>query len=141
MLPTILMLTAYTKAHFAMFKSLLAAGGGFLRVEHNAVLQKLTVFVDREKIPTHGKPALANLLLKLHIYRCTADVHACRAFYEDLTKPDDMFLEWRQIVIANRPARQIFVQANTFLEGSQVNVKEYEATIEGLIQSWAERMV
>src|SRR2546428_662381 len=124
-----------------MFKSLLAAGDQFLRVEHDTIHQKLTVFVDRAKILTHGRPALANLLLKLHIYRCTADVNACRLFYEGLTEPKGIFLEWRRITLANKPAKQIFIQANTFLEDGQPVVKEYEATVEGMIQSWAERMI
>ena len=124
-----------------MFKSLLAAGDQFLTIHHDRVNQKLTVRVDRTKISTHGKPALANLMLRLHIYRCTADVDACRTFYEGLTKPDGQFLEWRDIMLANRPAKQIFVQANTFLEDGNVVLKEYDATVEGMIQSWAERKV
>ncbi len=125
-----------------MFKSLLAAGDQFLTVSHNKTLHTLTVFVDRLKIPTHGKPSLAHLLLKLHIYRCTADVDACRKFYEDLTEPNGIFLEWRRIMLAAQPAKEVFVQANTFLtEDGEVVLKEYEPTVEGMIRSWAERMV
>lgn len=125
-----------------MFKILLAAKDQFLTILHDKATQTLTVFVDREKIPTHGKPALAHLLLKLHIYRCTADVHGCRKFYEDLTKPDEIFLEWRRIMLAAKPAKELFVQANTFVtDDGAVVLKEYEPTVDGMIQSWAERMV
>lgn len=125
-----------------MFKSLLEAKDQFLRILHDKTTRTLTVFVDRAKIPTHGKPALAHLLLKLHIYRCTADVHGCRRFYEDLTKPDGIFLEWRQIMLAGKPAKEVFVQANTFVtDDGEVVLKEYEPTVDGMIQSWAERMV
>lgn len=125
-----------------MFKSLLAAKDEFLTISHDKTAQTLTVFVDREKIPTHGKPALAHLLLKLHIYRCTADVHGCRKFYEDLTKPDEIFLEWRRIMLAAKPAKELFVQANTFVtDDGDVVLKEYEPTVDGMIKSWAERMV
>lgn len=125
-----------------MFKSLLAAGDQFLTVLHDTTSHALTVFVDRAKIPTHGKPALAHLLLKLHIYRCTADVDACRKFYEDLTEPDGVFLGWRQIMLAAQPAKEVLVQANTFLKGDgEVVLKEYEPTVEGMIWSWAERMI
>lgn len=125
-----------------MFKSLLAAKDEFLTISHDKTTQTLTVFVDREKIPTHGKPALAHLLLKLHIYRCTADVHSCRKFYEDLTKPDQIFLEWRRIMLAAKPAKELFVQANTFVkDDGEVVLKEYEPTVDGMIKSWAERMV
>lgn len=125
-----------------MFKSLLAAKDQFFTILHDKTTQTLTVFVDREKIPTHGKPALAHLLLKLHIYRCTADVHGCRKFYEDLTKPDEIFLEWRRIMLAAKPAKQLFVQANTFVtDDGAVVLKEYDPTVDGMIKSWAERMV
>lgn len=125
-----------------MFKSLLAAKDQFLTISHDKTSHTLTVFVDRAKIPTHGKPALAHLLLKLHIYRCTADVHGCREFYEDLTNPDGIFLEWRRIMLVAQPAKQVFVQANTFVtdDGEPV-LKEYEPTVDGMIQSWAERAV
>jgi dipeptidyl-peptidase-3 len=79
-------------------------------------------------------------LLKLHIYRCTADASACRAFYEALTKPDETFLQWRQIMLKRQPAKQVFVQPNTMVKLGHVVIKEYEATVEGMIQSWAERM-
>lgn len=125
-----------------MFKSLLAAKDQFLTILHDKTAQTLTVFVDREKIQTHGKPALAHLLLKLHIYRCTADVHGCRKFYEDLTKPDGIFLDWRRIMLAAKLAKELFVQANTFVtDDGEVVLKEYEPTVDGMIQSWAERMV
>lgn len=123
-----------------MFKSLLAAGDDFLKISFGASSKKLTVSVDRAKIPTHGKPALAKLLLRLHIYRCTADVKACREFYEAITDPDETFLEYRRIMLANQPARQVFVQPNVFLRDGEVVLREYDATVEGMLQSWAERM-
>lgn len=123
-----------------MLRTLLAAGEDFLTIQHETSSDKLTVRVDRAKIETHGRPALSELLLKLHIYRCTADVSACREFYEALTKPDETFLQWRQIMLKRQPARQVFVQPNTMIIHGQVVLKEYEATVEGMIQSWAERM-
>jgi dipeptidyl-peptidase III len=80
--------------------------------------------------------------LRLHICRCTADVKACREFYEDITKVEGQFLQWREIMLARQPARQVFVQPNTFLmDDGRVGLREYEATVEGMIQSWAERKV
>ena len=133
---------AHSRAHFAMFRVLLDAGDSFLTVRHDTATDKLTVHIDRSKVLTHGKPAIGHLLLKLHIYRCTADVVACREYFEDLTRVDGIFAKWRKIVIANKRPRQILVQANTFLgEDGRVTLKEYEPSIEGMIQSWAERKV
>lgn len=83
------------------------------------------------------------MLLHLHMYRCTADVGGCRAYYEDLSRVDGRYLEWRETVLANKPPPLVFVQANTFLDETTGNVtlKEYDATVEGVIQSWSERGV
>ena len=133
---------AHSRAHFAMFRVLLDAGDSFLTVTYNVSTNNFIVHIDRSKILSHGKPAIGTLLLRLHIYRCTADVVACREYFEALTKVDGIFAEWRNIVIANKTPRQILVQANTYLgEDGMVTLKEYDATVEGMIQSWAERSV
>ncbi|MCJ1394980.1 hypothetical protein MMC18_007861, partial [Xylographa bjoerkii] len=131
---------AHSRAHFAILRVLLDAGSDFMTIHHNATTQSLTVHVDRSKILTHGKPALGKLLLRLHIWRCTADVVACRPWFEALTKVDGIFAEWRKTVLATKMPRQILVQANTFLgEDGVVTLREYDATVEGMVQSWAER--
>lgn len=136
----------HQQAHFAMLKHLLRASPTFLTITHDPSTRTLTVHVDRSQIETVGKPALGNFLLRLHIYRCTADVAACRAFYEELSAVDGVFLEWRKIVLERREPKMSFVQANTFLEddgkgGKRVVLREYEASVEGMVRSWAERGV
>lgn len=46
-----------------------------------------------------------------------------------------------ETVLVNKPPPSIFVHANTFLDGDTVTLKEYEPTIEGVLESWAERKV
>ena len=124
-----------------MLKCLLLDGGGVITVTHDKPGKCLTVRVDRSKIRTHGKPALGKMLLHLHMFRCTADAKGCRTYYEKLSRMDGEYVEWRETVLANKPPSLIFVQANTFINGDTVEVKEYEPTVEGIIQSWAEREV
>jgi dipeptidyl-peptidase III len=81
------------------------------------------------------------MLLRLHIYRCTADIRNCREFYEDLTAVDDEALGWRAIVLAKKEPPMVFCHANTFLQGENVVLKEYEPTAKGVIRSWAERVI
>lgn len=47
----------------------------------------------------------------------------------------------RDVVLKNKQPRKVFVQANTFLDPAtgKVTLKHYEPTLEGMIQSWAER--
>ena len=122
-------------------KQLLRHGNGCLKIEYDESQSKLTVKVDRSKILPYGKNALAEMLLKIHIYRCTADVAAGRPYFEDLTNLEPEHERWRAIVLKNPPPRMKFVQADTFLDGDEVTVKAYDATDEGMIQSWAERGV
>ena len=79
--------------------------------------------------------------LRLHIYRCTADVQSCREYYEELSRVHDAYLLWRDIVLAKKEPKWVFVQANTFLRDDEVVLKEYEPTAKGVVQSWIKRQV
>jgi len=78
------------------------------------------VSIDQFKISTHGKPVIASLMLKLHIWRCTADVKECREYHVRLTEPTDVYLEWRRIMLAKQTARRVFLQPNIFTSGGKV---------------------
>ncbi|KAI1407010.1 dipeptidyl peptidase III [Hypoxylon sp. FL1857] len=131
---------AHSRAHFAMLRCLLRDGDGCIRIHHDLGVKKLRVLVDRSKIP-HGKKALGGMLLRLHMYRCTANVQECRKYYEDLSHVDEECLGWRRTVIEKKPPPLLNVQANTFIDDDTVTLREYEPTITGIIQSWYERGV
>ncbi len=127
-----------------MLKTLLHHGSGVLTITHNPThpTHPLTVHVDRSKIRSHGKPALGAMLLRLHMYRCTADAAACREYYEDLSKVTGEYLAWREAVVKAKPPPMVFVQANTVVDGEgEVRLREYEETVEGVVRSWVERGV
>lgn len=140
------------KGDFAIFRHLLRDGNGVMTVDHSPSNNTMCVKIDRSKIISEGKPSLGRLALRLHVWRCTADINTCRAFYEPLTAVGGEYEEWRKIVVApegNTESAQLrtdpggkIVQANTFLEDDgQVRLKVYEASNVGIIQSWAERQV
>ncbi|KAI4644110.1 uncharacterized protein J4E78_009694 [Alternaria triticimaculans] len=133
---------AHSQGYFAIFKHLLTEGDAVLTVHHNANTSALYVTIDSTKIISHGKPALGRLMCALHIWRCTANVGACRPFYETLTSVEGVYEEWRSVV-ATRPERRAkFVQGNTFLKkNGEMEYREYEESDEGIIKSWAERGV
>jgi dipeptidyl-peptidase-3 len=86
------------------------------------------------------------MLLRLHMYRCTADVAACAEYYEALTELDGECLGWREAVLQGRPPAVVFVHGNTFLggalgDGGEVVLREYEESVEGVVRSWAVRGV
>ena len=107
-------------------------------------MSDLTIKLDRSKILTTGRKAVGDYLQKLHIYKSTADVANGSAFFAD--KMSHVGLEYwgtkvRDVVLQNKQPRKVFVQANTYLDEAtgKVTLKEYDATPEGLIQSWADR--
>ncbi|PSN64888.1 peptidase M49, dipeptidyl-peptidase III [Corynespora cassiicola Philippines] len=126
---------AHSRAHFAILKCLLTDSDGCVTVDYNAQSKSLVLRVNRSKIVSHGKPALGHMLLRLHLCRCTADVQSCREYYEELSWVHAEHLAWREIVLAKQEPRWVFVQANTFLRGEEVVLKEYAATAKGVIQS------
>ncbi|KAJ5109410.1 dipeptidyl-peptidase 3 [Penicillium angulare] len=134
--------SAHDRALFAILNHLLQDGGGVLSVECNAAEKKLTLHVDRSKLLSHGKPSIGRMLCKIHIWHSTADINACRPFYEALSTVDEEFEMWRQIVVSNPEPKWKFVQPNTFLRADgTVELREYEASNEGIICSFLERNV
>lgn len=86
---------------------------------------------------------MSNFLQKLHIYKSTADVEAGSKFFGDMSS---VGLEYwgtkvRNVVLQKKQPRKVFVQANTYLDEAtgKVTIKHYEASPEGMIQSWADR--
>lgn len=135
------MTNSLEQAHWAIQKHLLTDGGGVLSVDHDADTGSLKIRVDRKKMLSHGKPSLGRFLNRLHIWRCTADVKPCTEYYEEVTSVTGVHEEWKRLVDSKPEVRWKFVHANTFLTNGEVVVKEYEASNEGIIQSWVERDV
>lgn len=83
-------------------------------------------------------------LQKLHVYKCTADFEEGRRLYEGMTGVDGWWEgSVRPEVLRRKVPRKVFVQANTVVEGEEgkVVLREYEASGEGMIRSWADRDV
>ena len=124
-----------------MLKCLLINGKECVRIEHDEETSSLRVRVNRQTINSDGKAALEEMLLRLHMYRVTADIGSCRPYYEGLSEVGEEHLRWRRAVQAQKIPRVNFVQANTFLDGEGVRLVEYPATPAGIIRSWFERAV
>lgn len=132
---------AHMQARFSILRTFLNAGKEFCELEYTKDdLSDLTIRLERSKILGLGRPAVEKYLQQLHVYKATADVQAGTQMYNDITHVDDFFAnKVRPVVLSKKQPRKVFVQANTVVEGDKVSLKEYEATPEGLIQSYAER--
>lgn len=110
------------------------------RVEVDATAETLFLRVDRSKILTHGKPAIGRMLCKIHIWHSTANIKACRPFYEELSVVNGEYETWRQVVVSQPEPKWKFVQPNTFMEqDGSITLREYEASDAGIIRSFFER--
>ncbi|PWY86307.1 dipeptidyl peptidase [Aspergillus heteromorphus CBS 117.55] len=128
---------AHMQARYSILRTFLDAGDDFVRLAYTKEdLSDLEIHLDRSKILTHGRPAVERYLQKLHVYKSTADFEAGKKLYDDITSVDDWWgTEVREIVLKNKVPRKVFVQGNTILNGDEVTLKEYEPTLEGLIQT------
>lgn len=126
---------AHMHARFAILNVLLRAGEGVVTLDVDEANSNMTISLDRSKIPTIGKKAVGEFLLKLQVYKSSADVEAGQAYFDDLTKVDDRWLKLRDIVIKHKKARPVYVQAHTTEEGSTVRCVEFTPSVKGMFLS------
>ncbi|XP_067877507.1 dipeptidyl peptidase 3 [Heterodontus francisci] len=137
---------AHMQARFVILRVLLEAGQGFVTVRQTTGSDgkpDAIITLDRNKISSVGMTAIKKFLRKLQVYKSTADVESGRALYSSYSEVTDSeperFLTLRETVLLRKEARKMFVQANTRIEGEDVQFRNYEATTAGLIQSFVER--
>ncbi|KAH7163220.1 peptidase family M49-domain-containing protein [Dactylonectria estremocensis] len=135
---------AHSQARFSILKCFLEAEEDFCKLDYKeSDLSDLTIKLDRSKILTAGRDAVAKYLQKLHVYKSTADVQRGTEFYVHMTTVDPDFwgTKVRNVVLANKQPRKVFVQANTYLDDAtgKVAIKHYDATLTGMVESWVDR--
>lgn len=143
---------AHMMARYAILRELLEAGGGFVEIVNRAALTRATladttdgddgvhVTLDASKIASVGIPAVRKLLLELQVFKATADVESATALYNRLTAVPDDWLVLRDLVIAKRKPRPLFVQPHMSLDAASgaVSIETFDESPEGLIQSFAQ---
>ena len=102
---------------------MLNAGKGFVTVVEvtgEDGKPDLLLTLDRDKIESVGKPAIGEFLQKLHIYKSLGDEENGRKLYNELSEVKETgpypFAKWREIVMARRKPRKMFVQGHTFAD-------------------------
>jgi len=128
---------AHMQARYVILNVLREAGEGFVTVEQteDGPLVKL----DRSKIDTVGVTAIGNFLLKLMVYKATADFEAGSAFYDKYSAVTSEYLGMRQAVLDKKQPRKVFVQPHTYLLDGNVHLKVFDATPKGMIESFITR--
>ncbi|KAJ3410861.1 hypothetical protein HDV05_003150 [Chytridiales sp. JEL 0842] len=132
---------AHSQARWAITKIFIKTGVATVHVDEQGE-GDISVSIDRSKILLEGVPAMCEFLRELHVYKATGDAEKGVQWYKDATVVEEgEEMRWRDLVLKKKMPRKVFVQGNLeMVEGKPV-FKEYEATMEGLIQSVVERGV
>ena len=110
-------LQSHSQARYVIMKVLLEAADNLLSVKEINGGTYLSITLNRDKIATVGKKAIAEFLLKLQVYKSTGDVENATKMYNQYSEVDEQWLRWRDIIMKNKEPRKLFVQANTVLNG------------------------
>eukprot|EP00041_Stephanoeca_diplocostata_P016421 m.323607 g.323607 ORF g.323607 m.323607 type:complete len:706 (+) comp20359_c5_seq7:121-2238(+) len=130
---------AHMQARYVILRCLLEAGEGLLSLVKNSE-GETSVHLARDKIRSVGVPAIGKLLLRLQVYKSTADLDAGSKMYLAYSQVDDAMATLRQEVIDRREPRKLFVQPHLAVGADgDVSLHEFAPTPVGLIESFLER--
>lgn len=97
---------------------------------------------DFSLIQTKGKKAIGDFLQKLQVYKSLGDIESASKMFDHYSTVSDNleypYLKFRDICEARKKPRRMFVQSSTQVANNNVQLKTFEATHEGLIQSFHE---
>ncbi|THH09367.1 hypothetical protein EW145_g2076 [Phellinidium pouzarii] len=133
---------AHMQARMGITQHLVKSGIAYMEKFRGVdnVLENVYIRVDRDKVLAEGRSVVGKLLVDLQVRKSTADGEGARVFYTDLTTPlPGWDGEIRDLVLKKKQPRKQFVQPNTFIVGSEVELKDYPLTAEGTIESFIEK--
>lgn len=138
---------AHMQARYSILQAFLRApaapnGEKFVELAYEQPdFSDLTLKLNASLIQTIGKDSMASYLQKIHVFKCSADYEAAKALYDDMTNVGEEMAKFRDVVMKKKLPRKQFVQANTIEGENGVEVKEYEGSPLGMIQSFIDRRV
>lgn len=115
---------AHSQAAFVILQVLLEGGQDFITVEETVGCDgkpDLLLHVDRCKMNTVGRQAMNAFLLKLQVYKSTADINRAKEMFDKYSAVNDdgtyPWAKWRDIVMDRKKPRKILSQPNLTLGG------------------------
>jgi len=142
---------SFTQAHmngrFVILQVLLEAGNGFIKIEKCFNAEEpgkewISASFDTEQILTTGKTAMSNFLLKMNVFKATADFKRASEMYQGYSQVNDFFLSLREIVIANKKPVRVELQGYVVKDESEKNKLKYlkfKDNFEGVIEAFVQK--
>jgi len=128
---------AHMQARFVILNILREAGQDFVRIEN--IEKDPIVKLDRTNIATVGRKAIGSFLTKLMIYKATANVEECTKMYNKYSEVNTEYLNLRKIVLEKKKALKIFIQPHTYILDGKVQLKTFDPSPKGMIDSFVTR--
>jgi dipeptidyl-peptidase III len=97
--------------------------------------------LNRNKIQTDGINCISNFLIKLQVYKSTANYKKALKLFKKYSKINDSVLELREIVKRKKKPRSVFIQPTLKLKNDKVIFKSYKNTIEDSIKSFMDKNI
>ncbi|KAF7487756.1 Dipeptidyl peptidase 3 [Sarcoptes scabiei] len=140
-------LQAHSQARYVIMRVLLSSAKPIAKISYIPKSEidgdpdlLIDFFKDLKLIENYGLDAVGNFLLRLQIYKSTGDIaNASKLFAHYSAVDDDLenpYLKFREIVMARKKPRPIFIQSATKVIDSKVMLKTFEPNLEGLIESF-----
>uniref|UniRef100_A0A1X7SLR7 Uncharacterized protein n=1 Tax=Amphimedon queenslandica TaxID=400682 RepID=A0A1X7SLR7_AMPQE len=110
---------AHMQAHYVILRVLMDSDTPVFNIESvtgSDGKPDLLIRFDRNKLETIAKPVIGEFLNKLQIYKSTADVSSGQLLYNKYSTVTDDHLMLRDIVMARKMPRRLFVQPHTSID-------------------------
>ena len=88
----------------------------------------------------YGQDLVSRMLTSLHVWKCTGDYEEARLFTEKYSSVNDYFLKIRKIICDMNIPRRLELFCNLEISNdSEVTIKHYPDSLEGIINSYVDR--
>nr|QBH22561.1 peptidase family M49 containing protein [Philasterides dicentrarchi] len=134
---------AHINGRWVILQVLLEIGEDFLQIqkclkEHDE--EGIEIKLNKDLILTKGKEALSQFLLKMQVYKSTADYQSASKMFNKYSEVSEKFLQIRDIVIKNKKPRRVELQGHLSLDSNKKVVYTcFQESFEGIIESYMAR--
>eukprot|EP00963_Diacronema_lutheri_P008993 scaffold786_cov329-Pavlova_lutheri.AAC.17 len=131
---------AHMQARYVILRVMLEAGEGFVNVKKIDRAEQdgkpdILLTLDKDQIYTTGKKCIGDFLLKLQVFKSMGDVDSASQMFNSYSRVTEDMLALREIALERKRPRPMFVQPCTYEENGAVQLKQFEASAEGMIES------